>query len=233
MPVEEMGYPYREVTIRLPGHRSLEPKSRPPDRAGRPAEWENRPMDPIAWIKVIEEAQAGDELRQAYEQAGAARGRVANILKVHSLQPRAMTAHLRLYLDLLFGQSDLSRADREMIAVAVSSANHCHYCIEHHGEALRTLTKDVEWVATLKREPATMALSQRQRVLVDYALTLTLRPSELTEADVAKLRAVGLSDAAIHDAAAIAAYFNFVNRLALGLGVALESGQESSAPHRN
>lgn len=189
-------------------------------------------MSRIAWIKVIEEAEAGDELRQAYAEVGAARGRVANILKAHSVQPRAMTAHLRLYVELMFGNSELSRAEREMIAVAVSSANRCRYCVEHHAEPLRALTKDEAWVQALKADPAGAALTQRQRVLVAYALKLTTRPAEVTESDVAELRSAGLSDAAIHDAAAVAAYFNFVNRLALGLGVSLEEEWDKSATPR-
>lgn len=81
----------------------------------------------MSWIETIEEESADDALRRAYEMAGAARGRVANILKVHSLRPEVMTAHLALYRELMFGRSELTRAEREMIAVSVSAANNCHY----------------------------------------------------------------------------------------------------------
>lgn len=81
----------------------------------------------MSWIKVIEEEAADMALRRAYEAVGAARGRVANILKAHSLSPRVMTAHLALYRELMLGRSELTRAEREMIAVAVSAANNCHY----------------------------------------------------------------------------------------------------------
>ena len=81
----------------------------------------------MSWIETIEEERADDALRRAYEMVGAARGRVANILKVHSLRPEVMTAHLALYRELMFGRSELTRAEREMLAVAVSSANECHY----------------------------------------------------------------------------------------------------------
>jgi uncharacterized peroxidase-related enzyme len=84
------------------------------------------------------------------------------------------------------------------------------------------LTKDDELLAALEGNPATAPLDRRQRALVDYALKLTATPSEVNEQDIASLREVGFSDLAIHDAAAITAYFNFVNRLALGLGVDLE-----------
>jgi uncharacterized peroxidase-related enzyme len=81
----------------------------------------------MAWIEVVNEAEADEKLGRAYAVVAAARGRVANILKVHSVHPGAMTAHLALYRELMFGRSELARHDRELIAVTVSVANHCHY----------------------------------------------------------------------------------------------------------
>ena len=81
----------------------------------------------MAWIKVIDVADAEGSLREAYEEVASARGQVGNILKVHSLHPETMTAHLGLYRELMFGPSDLTRAERETIAVAVSVVNGCHY----------------------------------------------------------------------------------------------------------
>jgi uncharacterized peroxidase-related enzyme len=84
------------------------------------------------------------------------------------------------------------------------------------------LTKDNELLAALERDPRTAPLDQRARAIADYALKLTLTPAEVNEQDIASLREEGFSDLAIHDAAAITAYFNFVNRIASGLGVDLE-----------
>lgn len=81
----------------------------------------------MSWIKVIDEPQADEKLKRAYDEVRAGRGVVANILEVHSLHPEVMTAHLTLYRELMFGRSELSRAEREIIAVAVSVVNHCHY----------------------------------------------------------------------------------------------------------
>lgn len=81
----------------------------------------------MSWINVIEPEDADEELRASYRAVGSARGEVANILKIHSLRPRAMTAHLELYRELMFSRSELSRAERETIAVAVSAINRCHY----------------------------------------------------------------------------------------------------------
>ena len=81
----------------------------------------------MAWIRVINEPEADGALGQVYRKIEAEVGRVANILKVHSLRPETLDAHLTLYRVLMFGQSDLSRDERELIAVAVSVVNGCHY----------------------------------------------------------------------------------------------------------
>ena len=81
----------------------------------------------MPWIHVTDEADATGELQTAYAQVSSARGSVANILKIHSVAPKAMTSHLGLYRHLMFGPSELSRRQREEIAVAVSATNECHY----------------------------------------------------------------------------------------------------------
>ncbi len=81
----------------------------------------------MTWIKVIDVTEAEGALREAYKEAASTRGEVGNILKAHSLRPKVLTAHLRLYRELMFGRSELSRAERETIAVAVSVVNQCHY----------------------------------------------------------------------------------------------------------
>lgn len=84
------------------------------------------------------------------------------------------------------------------------------------------LTKDDELLAALERDPRTAPLDQRARAIADYALKLTRSPQDITVDDIQALRGVGLSDSAIHDASTISAYFNFVNRIASGLGVNVE-----------
>ncbi len=81
----------------------------------------------MAWIKVIQETEAEGELKQLYGQMTEPWGGVDNILKIHSLNPASLRAHFEFYKTLMRGKSGLSRAQREMIAVTVSAANHCHY----------------------------------------------------------------------------------------------------------
>lgn len=81
----------------------------------------------MSWIRMIDEADASGEVADAYARVGSARGRLSNILKIHSLAPRTLLAHLEIYKEIMFGKSGLSRIERELVATAVSSANDCHY----------------------------------------------------------------------------------------------------------
>lgn len=81
----------------------------------------------MAWIRVIEPGEAQGELAQQYARMRERDGSVDNILTVHSLNPASLRAHYDLYKVCMYGPSDLSRAQREMVAVVVSAANRCHY----------------------------------------------------------------------------------------------------------
>lgn len=81
----------------------------------------------MAWINVIRESEATGRLKELYAKLTAPWGGVDNILKIHSLNPRSLKGHVELYKALMFGPSELSRTQREMIAVSVSALNHCVY----------------------------------------------------------------------------------------------------------
>ncbi len=81
----------------------------------------------MAWIRVIPAAEASGELAQQYERMREPDGTVDNILSIHSLNPASLRAHFDFYKVCMYGRSELSRAQREMIAVVVSAVNHCHY----------------------------------------------------------------------------------------------------------
>ena len=89
----------------------------------------------MPYIKEIEEANADEELRRVYKKVKGDRGKLSNILKIHSLLPKTMVTHLDLYMSVMFDKSALKREDKELIATVVSSANNCDYCINHHAEA--------------------------------------------------------------------------------------------------
>ena len=173
----------------------------------------------MSWINEVEVGEASGHLARIYEALIEKRGKVSNILKVHSLNPEAMGNHLDLYMTLMFGKSGLSRAEREAIAVVVSAENDCAYCVNHHAEALKRYIKDDETLNMLMTADGLETLEPRLSNVVRHAEKLTSAPEAMTESDLGELRAVGLSDEDILDLTLITAYFNFVNRIALGLGV--------------
>lgn len=165
----------------------------------------------MAWIETIAPEHATGDLGDMYRRIAGARGGVADIHQVQSLNPRVLMAHFEHYKAIMFQASPLSRAQRESLAVAVSSANACAYCVGHHTAALTQLPGEVI-------DPRLLA----------WAARLARTPEACTRADIDELRAIGLSDRAILDAILTVAYFCFVNRLVLATGLALEAGFEAT-----
>ncbi|NNF51503.1 MAG: peroxidase-related enzyme [Gammaproteobacteria bacterium] len=174
----------------------------------------------MSWIKEIDEHEASGELAEVYAALQKMRGKVANILKIHSLNPRSLKNHVDLYMTLMFGDSGLGRGERESIAVVTSAANECDYCVNHHEEALKRYQKDPETLKLLREANGFAGLDARAAAMLAHARKLTKTPAEVSAADIDALRVAGFDDRDILDITLIVAYFNFVNRVALGLGVA-------------
>lgn len=140
--------------------------------------------------------------------------------KIQSLNPESITAHMDLYMTTMFGKSPLKRPQREMMAVVVSASNNCDYCQLHHAEALNHYWKNADRVKQLRKEYSSIDLSDVDLHLCKLAEKLTKTPDTIDEQeDIQPLKKLGLSDRAILDATLIISYFNFVNRMVLGLGV--------------
>jgi uncharacterized peroxidase-related enzyme len=177
----------------------------------------------MAFIKVIEHAESAGELKGIYDNLVETRGKLAEVHKIQSLNPKSIVNHMELYMTIMFGKSPLKRYQREMIAVIVSVSNNCLYCKTHHGEALLHFWKDESKVQQLSEDYSKLELSEVDTVLCDYAQSLTKTPNSGKEkAFTDKLKELGLEDRAILDAALVISYFNFVNRMVIGLGVHLE-----------
>lgn len=187
-----------------------------------PVQLSRAQVNSMTWKKTQSEEETEGDLKSAYERARTSRGKVSNIFKAQSLDPKSLGAHLDLYLSILFGGGKSSRKQREMIAVIVSAQNGCQYCVAHHSAALGRYVKEEGFIAKLIENPLVVALPAKDRAMVEYAITLTRNPKSLTEKDINELRKQGLVDEEILNLALVAAYFNFVNRLASGLGVELE-----------
>lgn len=173
----------------------------------------------MSWIREIDEADATGQLAEVYEKLTASRGKVANILKVHSLDPAALEAHLDLYMTVMFSKAPLTRLEREAIAVAVSAENQCAYCVAHHLEALRRYERNADRLEAITHGHHAN-VEPRLAAMLDYARRLTREPGTSEQTHIEALRAAGLSDEEVLRVTLITAYFNFVNRIALGLGVA-------------
>ncbi len=173
----------------------------------------------MPWIDVVEEKDSSGDLKEIYEKIVKKRGKLSNIMKIHSLNPIAMDKHMNLYLALMFGSSNLSREDRELIAVVVSSANKCPYCIKHHAEALNHYWKNEERMQMLINDYQSLDLPEKIAKMLDYVYKLTKNPYDVKKTDVDTLKNTGFLDEDILNINLITSYFNFVNRIALGLGV--------------
>ena len=175
------------------------------------------------FIQVIQHEEAEGQLKEIYDDLVKSRGKLAEIHKIQSLNPEGILRHMDLYMTIMYGKSPLRRYQREMIAVVVSLANDCHYCQIHHGEALNHFWKDEAKLKAFYADFRTTPLSDADKLLCEYAHQLTKAPSSIQRTQVDAMREAGLSDRQILDAAQVIAYFNFVNRLVLGLGVQLEA----------
>jgi len=120
-----------------------------------------------------------------------------------------------------------TEAQWEAIAVVVSASNECAYCVNHHATSLRQYIDDEETLNLLMTADGLETLEPRLSNIVRHAEKLTDAPGAMTESDLGELRAEGLSDKDILDLTMIVGYFNFVNRIALGLGVAFSEDEIS------
>ncbi len=181
----------------------------------------------MSWIDEIAAEEAEGKLAETYAELERKRGKISNILKVHSLNPDALANHLDLYMTLMFARSGLSRLEREAVAVVVSANNECDYCVNHHAESLRRYVDDEDTMTMLMTADGLETLEPRLSNIVRHAEKLTTAPGAMTESDLGELRAVGLSDKDILDLTLVTSYFNFVNRIALGLGVTFSAEEMS------
>ena len=179
----------------------------------------------MTWIKSVTPAEAGPALARTYEQAASfsKHGKVSNLWQALGGDADGLATLHAHFRSLMGDPAPLTPAQAEMLAVVVSATNGCGYCVAHHGQRLAALAGEplARAVALDYREAN---LAARDRVLLDAAVALTCEPAERTNADVERLREYGFDDGAILKLTLIAAFYNLVNRLASGLGVALEEG---------
>ena len=141
-------------------------------------------------------------------------GFVPNVLIAYAFDMAKLETFVAMYNDLMLGDSGLSKLEREMIAVAVSSQNRCYYCLTAHGAAVRQYSGSPLLGDQIVMNYRVARLSKRQRAMLDFAVKLTASPWSVEEGDRERLRRAGFSDRDIWDISAVAGFFNMSNRVA-------------------
>ncbi len=172
--------------------------------------------DHISKFGVPDAGSLDDDLQVLWRKCVEKLGFVPHVFSTYSLKPQRLRNFMAMYNDIMLSPSGLSKLEREMVAVVVSSANRCYYCLVAHGAAVRQLSGDPELGEMMALNYRVAALDARQRAMLDYAWKLTETPHDIGDADRDGLRAVGLSDADLFDLTETVAFFNLSNRMAHG-----------------
>ena len=155
-----------------------------------------------------------DQVKNYLEIVQQKLGFIPNVLAAFAKFPKQFEGFTKLYNALMLGESGLTKLEREMIAVTVSSENHCFYCLVAHGSAVRELSNDPQLGERIAANFRSAELPKKQVELLNFTKKLTKDPSEIGENDRKKLRDVGYTDRDIWDISAIVGLFNMTNRLA-------------------
>jgi uncharacterized peroxidase-related enzyme len=171
--------------------------------------------DTGSWFPVPDEAELPSGLRGLFGKARERLGFVPNVFRVYAFRPERLSAWFSHYRQLHEPTEHLSAADREMIAVVVSAANGCLYCLVAHGAALRAELDDPVLGELVSYDWRRAGLDPRRAAICAYAEKLTLRPRELTRDDLQTLLDAGLAPEEAWDVAEISAMYNLTNRMAM------------------
>ena len=172
---------------------------------------------PDSRFGVVEPAELPDDLRARVEAIAERSGFVPNVFRALGRRPAELRAFLD-YHDAVMTPAEegptLSAAERELVVVATSGANHCTYCVVAHGAILRVRAKDAELADQVATNPYGVALDPRRRAIVDLALLIAGDSASLREEDLDAAREAGLTDEEIWDVGAVTALFALSNRFA-------------------
>lgn len=173
----------------------------------------------ISWFSVPDEEALPDNLRGLFMKARQRLGFVPNVFRVMSFRPERLSAWFAHYKQLHEPTENLSAAEREMIAVAVSMANGCLYCLVSHGAALREALGDPIQGDCITFDYQRAGLGEKMHAVLDYAVKLTISPRECSPLDIEHLQRLGLTPEEVWDVIEIAAMYNFTNRMAHATGM--------------
>jgi len=173
----------------------------------------------ISWFPVPSEDQLPENLRKLFNKAKEKIGFTPNVFRVYSFRPERLSAWFAHYKQLHEPTGNLDAAEREMIAVAVSMANQCLYCLVAHGAALREALGDPIKADRITLDYKRAGLDAKMEAILDFAVKLTLGPADCSREDTEILKSLGLTQEEVWDVIEIAAMYNFTNRMASATGM--------------
>ena len=159
------------------------------------------------------------DIQEAFEFLEKEHGVIPNVLKAYTFDQEKLRPFMQMYNNLMLAESPLTILEREMIAVVVSAANRCFYCLTAHGAAVRGLSGDPKLGEIMVMNYRVAELEPRHRAMLDFAIKVTNSSHEIGEADREALRLHGFSEQAIWDIAAVAAFFNMTNRMSSAVDI--------------
>ncbi len=189
-------------------------KAATPRRAAAPRISATADDDTVITALTLPPAPLTGDMAAYFKKCEEKLGFVPNVLKAYAFDMTKLGAFVALYNDLMLAPSGLSKLEREMIAVAISSHNKCYYCLVAHGAAVRQLSGDAALGELMAMNYRAARLSKRERAMLDFAVKLTAEPWRIEEEDREALRREGFSDRDIWDIAAVSGFFNMSNRMA-------------------
>ncbi len=165
-------------------------------------------------LKLPDQRRVGPNIKLIFDKCLEKLGFVPNVLRSYTLRPDKFDCFQAYNKELMAGKSGLSRLEREMIAVVVSTANHCHYCIVAHSAMVRTMSGSAMLGDQLASNYKSANLPGKQLAMLNFVWKLTKTPAEMTKDDRALLRKAGFNDEEIFDIAEVTGFYNSTNRLA-------------------
>ncbi len=168
-----------------------------------------------SWFRVPDARELPEDLQKMFGKARERIGFVPNVFRTYAFRPQRLRLWFAHFKSVHEPTPQLSAADREMIAVVVSMAPGCLYCLVAHGAALREALGDGVLGDRTTYDWRRAGLDERRRAICAFAEKLTVRPREVEESDLDALRRVGLTDEEVWDVAEVASMYNFTNRMAM------------------
>lgn len=180
----------------------------------------SQPEDIIALkIPLAERKSLDPDMQKYFAKCDEKLGMVPNVLQSFTFDQNKLRNFANFYNEIMLGDSGLSKLEREMIGVVVSSHNHCYYCLVAHGQSVRQLSGDPVLGELMVMNYRVAKLSPRQRAMLDFAVKLTEELDRVDEPDRQKLRDVGFSERDIWDIATVVGLFNLTNRVSSATGM--------------